>query len=509
MSDLSNSFSVVKNKKPALMIQGTTSNAGKSILTTAFCRIFTRKGYAVAPFKAQNMSLNSFVTYDGNEMGRAQVVQAQGCRRDPDVRMNPILLKPNSNTGSQIIVMGKPIGSMNFHEYTLIKKELVATIHKAYDELAQECDIMMLEGAGSPAEINLKANDIVNMAMAKYSEASVLLCGDIDRGGVYAHFLGTMMCLDAAEQELVKGFLVNRFRGDASLLTPAHEFVLQKTGKPVLGTIPYLSEIAIPDEDSVSFKNGIKKKKSSSDCAISIAFIDLPHISNATDIDPFYLEPDVNITIASEPQDLDDADVIIIPGSKNVIDDLLSLNTKGIAQKIIDRVNRGSAVLVGVCGGFQMLGKTISDPYGIENQKASEVRGLDFLDINTVLERDKTLTLATAYHPESASTIKGYEIHHGRTVVGADSFAIMQDSEQLGTGARNHDNTVWGTYLHGLFDNDMFRRYFIDSIRTRKGFRAINFVQATYNLDSAIDRLADCVEDSVDMQFICKLLGLK
>lgn len=506
---MSNSHSGVGGKKPALMIQGTTSNAGKSILTTAFCRIFTRKGFAVAPFKAQNMSLNSFVTHDGKEMGRAQVVQAQGCRRDPDVRMNPVLLKPNSNTGSQIIVMGKPIGSMNFHQYTQLKKDLVSTIHKAYDELAQECDIMILEGAGSPAEINLKANDIVNMSMAKYSEASVLLCGDIDRGGVYAHFIGTMMCLDTCEQKLVKGFLVNRFRGDASLLTPAHEFVLEKTGKPVLGIIPYLLDIAIPDEDSVSFKNGVNKKCSSSDSAISIAFIDLPHISNATDIDPFYLEPDVNITIVREPQDIDNADVIIIPGSKNVIDDLLSLHTKGITQKIIDRVNKGSAILVGICGGFQMLGKTIVDPHGIENQNASEVYGLGFLDISTVLERDKMLTLATAYHPESDSTIKGYEIHHGRTVIGADSIAIMKNSEQSGTGARNNDNTVWGTYLHGLFDNDVFRRYFIDSIRTRKGFRSLNSVQASYNLDSAIDRLADCVEEAVDMQFISKLLGLK
>jgi cobyric acid synthase CobQ len=253
--------------------------------------------------------------------------------------------------------MGKPIGSMNFHQYTQLKKELTSTVHKAYDELAQGCDVMILEGAGSPAEINLKANDIVNMSMAKYSEASVLLCGDIDRGGVYAHFIGTMMCLDTDEQELIKGFLVNRFRGDASLLTPAHEFVLQKTGKPVLGTIPFLSEIAIPDEDSVSFKNGVKKKRSSSDSAISIAFVDLPHISNATDIDPFYLEPDVDITIASELHDLDDADVIIIPGSKNVIDDLLSLDTKGITRTIIDKVKNRSAILVGICGGFQMLGK--------------------------------------------------------------------------------------------------------------------------------------------------------
>ena len=509
MSNLSNLFSGVKSKKPALMIQGTTSNAGKSILTTAFCRIFMRKGYAVAPFKAQNMSLNSFVTHDGKEMGRAQVVQAQGCRRDPDVRMNPVLLKPNSNTGSQIIVMGKPIGSMNFQQYTTLKKELVATVHNAYDELAKECDIMMLEGAGSPAEINLKAGDIVNMAMAKYSEASVLLCGDIDRGGVYAHFIGTMMCLDTAEQELIKGFLVNRFRGDASLLTPAHEFVLEKTGKPVLGIIPYLSNIAIPDEDSVSFKNGVKEKISSCDSAISIAFIDLPHISNATDLDPFYLEPDVNLKIVHEPQDLDTADVIIIPGSKNVIADLLSLNSNGISRKIAEKVNNGSVILVGICGGFQMLGKTIVDPYGIENNNAAEICGLGYLDISTILERDKLLTLASVYHQESNSTIKGYEIHHGRTIVGVDSLAIMHNSNQSATGARNQNNTVWGTYLHGLFDNDEFRRFFIDTVRTRKGFPALTSVQASYNLDSAIDRLADCVESSVDMHFISKLLGLK
>ncbi len=491
------------------MMQGTTSNAGKSILTTAFCRIFLRDGYSVAPFKAQNMSLNSFVTHNGKEMGRAQVVQAQACLRDPDVKMNPVLLKPNSNTGSQIIVMGKPVGSMNIHEYNKYKKELVPIVKNAYDELCKECDIVVLEGAGSPAEINLKADDIVNMAMAKYADAKVILCGDIDRGGVYAHFIGTMMCLDASEQDYIKGFLVNKFRGDASLLSSAHDYVLQKTGKPVFGVIPYLTGISLPDEDSVSFKNTIIKNSSNSHSQITIAFIDLPHLSNATDIDPFYLEPDVTVKIVRKPEDCDFTDIIILPGSKNVIDDFHSLQLNGITNKIFEAAQSRTTAIIGICGGFQMLGKKIIDAYGIENQKSAEINGLGLLDISTILENDKVLTLSQAYHEESQSYIKGYEIHHGRTVIGPNSIPILINESKIHTGARSHDYSIWGTYLHGVFDNDKFRRYFIDSIRIKKGLPPLKFVQAAYDIESAIDRLADCVESCIDMSTIYSLLGVK
>lgn len=498
----------ISQKKPALMIQGTTSNAGKSILATAFCRIFTRLGYNVSPFKSQNMSLNSFVTRDNCEMGRAQVVQAQGCRKDPDVRMNPVLLKPNSNTGSQIVVMGKPVGSMGIREYNRYKKELLPIVHKAYDELADESDIMILEGAGSPAEINLKADDIVNMAMARYADAKVLLCGDIDRGGVYAHFLGTIQCLDTVEQSFIRGFIVNRFRGDSSLLTSAHDFIIDKTGKPVIGVVPYLCDIAIPDEDSVSFKNAAKNSIMKTDAGVTIAFIDLPHISNATDIDPFYIEPDVNVKIALSPDDLDNADIVIIPGSKNVVSDLNYLVNSGFSKKIHELHSQKRQFIAGICGGFQMLGLRLIDPFCIENSTETEIAGLGFLDIATTLERDKTLTLTTAADTESGSLCKGYEIHHGKTIYGENAIPVLLNTNNEATGVRNSDGSVWGTYIHGIFDNDSFRRSFIDKARLIKSLPALHDVQSRYDIETAIERLADCVESSVDMNFIRRILDI-
>lgn len=496
------------NKKAALMIQGTTSNAGKSILTAAFCRIFLRNGFSVAPFKSQNMSLNSYVTHNDCEMGRAQAVQAQACKKDPDVRMNPVLLKPNSTTGSQIVVMGKPIGSMNIHEYTKYKKDLFPIVCRAYDELASENDIIILEGAGSPAEINLKADDIVNMSMAKHAGAHVLICGDIDRGGVYAHFIGTMMCLDESEQDLVKGFLVNRFRGDSSLLSSAHNFVLEQTGKPVLGVIPYLQNICIPDEDSVSFKNTYKYSLNDFTDKIKIALIDLPHISNATDLDPFHYEPDVLVTIARSPDDLSGADIIVIPGSKNVINDLNYLLSSGLSKGILRAVHSRRTALIGICGGFQMLGTSINDPFCIENHSPSEVKGLKLLDISTTLEIDKKLSLTQVIDEHSGCTIRGYEIHHGSTVNGCNSIPIMHDQFGKATGAIDKSHLVWGTYLHGVFDNDLFRRVVIDQARIRKGMQPLQSVQTHYNTEIAIDRLADEVTRSVDLEYIFNLLGI-
>lgn len=496
-------------RKPALMIQGTTSNAGKSILATAFCRIFTRRGFNVSPFKAQNMSLNSFVTFDNCEMGRAQAVQAHACRKQPDVRMNPVLLKPCSTTGSQVICMGKPLSSMNFSSYTKLKKDLEPLVHKAYDELADESDIMILEGAGSPAEINLKQDDIVNMAMAQYAGASVIICGDIDRGGVYAHFLGTMQCLDPCEQDLVKGFIVNRFRGDASLLAPAHDFILAKCGKPVLGVVPYINNIAIPDEDSVTFKSSLKNRTHNSDAPVTIALIDLPHISNATDIDPFYIEPDVNVVTAVSPDDLDNADIIIIPGSKNVINDLRYLDNLGFSDKIRKLHSERKAVISGICGGLQMLGRKIFDTYCIENENETEINAIGILDISTTLEREKTLSLTTAFDTESGTVCRGYEIHHGQTIAGESAVAVFYDSGNKPTGFKNSGGSVWGTYIHGIFDNDSFRRFFIDKARIARGLSPLISVQAQYDIEKAIEQLADSVENSVDMDFILKELGIK
>lgn len=497
--------------KPVLMIQGTTSNAGKSILVTAFCRIFTRYGLKVSPFKAQNMSLNSYVTPDNCEIGRAQAIQAAACRKACDVRMNPILLKPDSRSSSQIIVMGKPVSTMQFRDYSQKRREHEQIVHKAYDELAEQSDLMILEGAGSPAEVNLKKNDIVNMAMAKYAGANVLICGDIDRGGVYAHFLGTYMCLDSDEQQLVKGFLVNKFRGDQSLLGNAHEFIIEKTGKPVLGVIPYVDKLTIPDEDSVSFKEmlPIKHYAGCTDTtSVTIAYIDLPYISNANDIDPFRYQPDVNIDVITAAADLDKHyDAIIIPGSKNVIHDLHYLHKNGFSGKLYMHNKETNAIIVGICGGFQMLGKSIADPCKIESEQGFSIPGLGLLDITTILERDKTLAQTCVHDSEMNATYQGYEIHHGRTEIGPDSLPVHFNANNEAIGAKSNDNRVWGTYLHGIFENDVFRNHFIDTLRQRKNLGKSEF-HTSYQIDKAIDVIADTVEKTVDMNAIKTMLGL-
>lgn len=498
-------------KKPALMIQGTTSNAGKSILVAAFCRIFTRYGLNVFPFKAQNMSLNSYVTPDNCEIGRAQAIQAMACKKKCDVRMNPILLKPDSRSSSQIVVMGKPLSSMHFRDYSQKRKELQLIVHQAYDELAEQADLMILEGAGSPAEVNLKKNDIVNMAMAKYADANVLICGDIDRGGVYAHFLGTYMCLDNDEQRLVKGFLVNKFRGDQSLLGNAHTFIMEKTGKPVLGVVPYVDNMIIPDEDSVSFKDmqSIKRHSYSKDApSVKIAYVNLPFISNANDIDPFRYQPDVQIDVITTVNDFEEHyDAIIIPGTKNVINDLHHLVKSGIAGKIDKLYKETSALIVGICGGFQMLGKSIADPYKIESSTGSSIQGLGLLDITTILERDKTLAQTTVRDSDTNTTYQGYEIHHGKTEIGPGSIPLHYNSNNEAIGARSSDYRVWGTYLHGIFENDLFCKHFIDTLRQRKNLGKSSFY-APYHIDNAIDTLADSVEKAVDMNAIKTMLGL-
>ena len=343
-------------RTPVIMFQGTGSNAGKSILAAALCRILLQDGVRVAPFKAQNMSLNSFVTRDGGEMGRAQVVQAQACRIDPDVRMNPVLLKPNSDTGSQVIVLGKPIGNMDFWEYTRDRTPPFAAAKESFDSLAAEYDAIVMEGAGSPGEVNLKKRDIVNMNMALYAEAPVLIVGDIDRGGVYASFIGTMEVLSERERALVKGFVVNRFRGQEAFLAEAHEYVLRHTGRPVIGVVPYLRDLGLPEEDSVSFKDGLIDGRVPAGEHVEIAVIDLPHISNFTDFDPLRIEPDVRLRVVRNPAELDTPDAVILPGSKNVIGDLAELQSCGMAQKIGELAREGRTEIIGLCGGLQILG---------------------------------------------------------------------------------------------------------------------------------------------------------
>ena len=494
-------------RRPVIMFQGTGSNAGKSIIAAALCRILLQDGHRVAPFKAQNMSLNSYVTRDGGEMGRAQVVQAQACRIDPDVRMNPVLLKPNSDTGSQVIVLGKPIGNRDFWEYTRDRIPPFAAAKEAFDSLAAEYDAIVMEGAGSPGEVNLKKRDIVNMNMALYAGAPVLIVGDIDRGGVYASFIGTMEVLSERERALVKGFVVNRFRGQEAFLAEAHEYVLRHTGRPVLGVVPYLRDLGLPEEDSVSFKDGLIDDRIPTGEYVDIAVIDLAHISNFTDFDPLRIEPDVRLRVIRSPEELDAPDAVILPGSKNVIGDLAALQASGMAEKIRTLARGGRTEIVGICGGLQILGTELSDPLGIESTSGRSLPGLGLLPVRTALAREKTLTRVSARHADSGQAVYGYEIHHGLTGGGNLTPLIRrEDGETIGFGADG--GLCWGTYLHGIFDADGFRRWFVDRLRLRRGLAPLGRIAAVYDLEPAFERLAAQVRKSLQMDEIYKIMGL-
>lgn len=495
---------VKKRQATTIMFQGTSSNAGKSVLTTALCRILQQDGFRVAPFKSQNMSLNSFVSRDGGEMGRAQVVQAQACRIEPDPRMNPILLKPNSVTGSQVILMGKSVGNMNVDKYIQFKPQAFEVAKQAFDSLAEEQDVVVIEGAGSPGEVNLKSHDIVNMAMARYAAAPVLLVGDIDRGGVYASFVGTMEVLAEWERKLVAGFVVNRFRGQESLLADAHDYVLRHTGVPVLGVLPYLSDLGLPEEDSVSFKASHSEESGQQADAVEIAILDLPHISNFTDFDALRIEPDVVVRIVRHLEELGTPDAIILPGSKNVATDLAYLRINGLAERILALAQQGETEIVGICGGYQMLGNRIDDPHQVESSGAS-ITGLGLLPLHTVMAAEKTLERVTGKHLLSGLSITGYEIHHGQSFLTGDAWMVNEAGEAIGCGK----DLVWGSYLHGVFDADAFRRWFIDRLRVRRGQPAIGRVIATYDLQAALDRLAAMARERLDMKKIYQLLQIK
>ena len=482
------------------MFQGTGSFAGKSLLTAAFCRILVQDGLKVAPFKAQNMSLNSFVTADGREMARAQVLQAQACRLEPEIRMSPVLLKPSSDVGAQVIIDGRPVADMLAREYHDYQSTAEAAAHAAYDSLASDYDAVVLEGAGSPGEVNLKKQDFVNMAMARHAGSPVLIVGDIDRGGVFASFVGTMAVLDAWEKELVGGFLVNKFRGDASLLTDAYDYMREHTGRDVLGTVPYMHDHGLPEED------GIEERSSwqgAADRELDVVVVELPHGSNMTDFDPLRLEPDVSLRLLRDPQHLGDPDLIIIPGSKNTISDLDALRGTGMASALQTLAEQGRAQIVGICGGYQMLGQSIQDPTHVESARAGSP-GLGLLPLRTTMGQDKTLTQVSAVHRESGLIASGYEIHHGETV--SDGLTTVFDRPEL--GAADCDGRVWGTYLHGVFDRDDFRRWFLDRIRVRKGLEAIGGVTASYDLDAGLDRVAGVVREHVELDRIYALMRL-
>ncbi len=532
------------------MVQGTCSNAGKSILSAAFCRIFLQDGLRVAPFKAQNMALNSCVTPDGLEMGRAQAVQAAACRQDPDVRMNPVLLKPCSDVGSQVIVMGRPVGVMRVRQYVDYKPQARDAAFAAYDSLAAEHDVMVIEGAGSPAEINLKAHDIVNMAMARHAGARVLLVGDIDRGGVFAALVGTMELLEDWERDHVAGYLLNKFRGDASLLDPALDFMLERTGRPVLGVVPYLRDLGLPEEDSVTFKEGLPGLRDMPGLqggaaaddggdVLDIVLVDLPHISNFTDVDALHGEPDVRLRVVRTPADLTAAggrmpDAVILPGSKNTTGDLRALRATGMADALANLARKPDGpVVAGICAGLQMLGICVADPLGLEGGGTEQ--GLGLLPVCTELAAEKTLRRTAGVHPHSGLPVVGYEIRHGITAAAEvsegdragrgradESFAMPDASDDAGPalpvllredggplGWATHGGRVWGTSLHGVFDADGFRRHFLDDLRVRRGLAPLGRVVAPYSLDPALDRLADAVRAAVDMDAIYDMLGVR
>ncbi len=497
----SNRATINPKPTPSLMLLGCSSNAGKSIIAAALCRILLQDGIKVAPFKSQNMALNSFVTRDGLEMGRAQAVQAQASRLEADVRMNPILLKPNSDTGSQVIVMGKPVGNMRVKEYITYKDQAFAAAKNAYDSLAADYDAIILEGAGSPGEINLKQHDIVNTRMAQYASAPAILVGDIDRGGIYASFIGMYETFEEWERELVKGFLVNRFRGDASLLTPAHDYVRDFTGRDVIGVVPYLKNLGLPEEDSVSFNDNFIPHSPKDNDPLDVALIALPHISNFTDFDALANEPEISLRLVKTAADLGKPDCILLPGSKNVIGDLKFLRQSGLAELIT--AASAKTIIAGICGGFQILGQTVSDPHNIEG--GGEISGLGLLAVTTVLALDKTLIRTEALHLPSGETVHGYEIHHGKTaVINEDIIFSSSRPGILGAGT----DRLWGSYLHGIFDNDAFRRYFINTLHLARGSQPSTAIRYHYDLEPAFDRLAATVRAAIDMKQIYRLLEL-
>lgn len=493
----------------AIMIQGTASNAGKSLIAAGLCRILRQDGYRVAPFKSQNMALNSFITREGLEMGRAQVVQAEAAGIEPDVAMNPILLKPQSDTGSQVIVDGEVWGVMPAQEYYRRKTELVPRIKRAYEKLEAEYDVIVLEGAGSPAEINLREHDIVNMGMAKMAGAPVLLCGDIDRGGVFASLYGTLLLLKEDERSLVKGLLINKFRGDRAILEPGLRMLEARAGVPVQGVIPYL-QVDIDDEDSLSERFSRGKAG-----AIDIAVIRLPRISNFTDFNLLSSLPGVSVRYLSSPREFGSPDILFLPGSKNTMDDLLWLRQCGLEAQIKKYAAAGGIVF-GICGGYQMLGRTLRDPQGIEHGGA--LAGMGLLPVETVFTGEKTRTRASgrflplpgALADLGGKEVEGYEIHMGETTLLADG--ALCEISLLGQEQKKPDGccrgNVYGSYLHGIFDSAQAIEALIGCLCARKGLQGGDFADfdpQRYR-QRQYDLLAQGIRENVRMDEIYRII---
>jgi adenosylcobyric acid synthase len=485
----------------SIMVQGTMSGAGKSLLTAALCRIFKEDGYKVAPFKSQNMALNSYITADGLEMGRAQVVQAYAAGLEPDVRMNPILLKPSSDVGSQLIVGGKVRGDYTAKNYFKMKKSLIPEIMEAYNSLASENDIMVIEGAGSPAEINLKEDDIVNMGFAKLSNSPVILVGDIDRGGVFAQLYGTIALLEEDERKRIIGTVINKFRGDVDILKPGLSMLEEKTGIPVLGVVPY-TKAQIDDEDSLA--PSLEETKVHK--VIDIAVIRLPRISNFTDLTPLEQHPALGVRYVSHVEELGNPDFIILPGTKNTMGDLEWLRENGLEMRIRQLYAKGTPVL-GICGGYQMLGEKLSDPENVEH--GGEMAGIGILPIETVFAGQKVRTRVSgqaAGSPFEHVRIEGYEIHMGKSVStkNAQPFCIFPDGHTDGVSLEN----AWGTYLHGLFDTGELVTALAEFLLTRKGLSTGNYEAVSHKAyqEEQLDILAKEVRSGLDMEAIYRAM---
>ena len=492
----------------AIMIQGTMSNAGKSLIAAGLCRVFMQDGYRVAPFKAQNMALNSFITKEGLEMGRAQVVQAEAAGVEPSVLMNPILLKPTSDMGSQVIVNGEVWAQMNARDYFAVKKKLMPEVMKAYNTLSGQNDVIVIEGAGSPAEINLKDADVfVNMGMAKAASSPVLLVGDIDRGGVFAQLYGTVALLDPDERALVKGVIINKFRGDESILTPGVKQLEALLGIPVVGVVPYV-HLDIDDEDSLS-----ERLENKPAALVDIAVIRLPRLSNFTDFRTLEAIDGVSVRYVSSTQQFGEPDLVILPGTKNTMADLLWLRQSGLEAKILRFADTGGAVF-GICGGFQMLGKALNDPHGVEH--GGSLRGMGLLPVETTFTEQKTRTrvsgafgaLSGVFATLSGLPFAGYEIHMGET---ESALPIASITDAVAGGTKNdgcQNGPVCGTYVHGVLDGDAVAGALVRALAERKGIdpAQLGKVSGEAHKQRQYDLLADTIRNHMDMDAIYRIL---
>ena len=495
----------------AIMVQGTMSNAGKSLLAAGLCRIFKQDGYKVAPFKSQNMALNSFITEEGLEMGRAQVMQAEAAGIAPSVLMNPILLKPTNDVGSQVIVNGEVLGTMSARDYFKYKKQLIPKVMEAYHKLAREYDIIVIEGAGSPAEINLKQEDIVNMGMAKMAKAPVLLVGDIDRGGVFAQLIGTVMLLEPDERAMVKGLIINKFRGDKTILEPGVQMLEEKAQIPVVGVAPYL-DIQVEDEDSLTERFERKTKAD----LLDIAVIRLPRISNFTDFNPLESIEGLSLRYVKHPRELHNPDMIILPGTKNTMEDLLWMRETGMEAMILKAAAKGTLIF-GICGGYQMLGDTLSDPYHVE--AGGTVKGMGLIPMDTVFAKEKTRTrvegrfleMTGELAPLSGVSIEGYEIHMGESVLKGNARPATEVSDMVTQQKKSEGaflENICGTYVHGVFDRESVAEAVLEILGNKKGIdvtelKGIDFAQFK---ETQYDILAAELRKHLDMNAIYRIL---